>query len=131
MIERLIERAGGQPYSLQEGANGATPKDQLMRRIIDGFAEYEPAIIRARTRAALAVKKVRGEVIGAVPYGYKHHGGRLIPHPAEQRLIARVWELHAAGLSPYKIDHELYVEGFRNRRGNAGAPKQVARLIAA
>jgi DNA invertase Pin-like site-specific DNA recombinase len=32
-----------------------------MCRIVDAFAEYERLIIRARTRAALAVKKSCGE----------------------------------------------------------------------
>jgi DNA invertase Pin-like site-specific DNA recombinase len=32
--------------------------------------EYERALIRARTRAALQAKRARGERVGAVPYGY-------------------------------------------------------------
>jgi len=33
---------------------------------VDVFAQYERAVIRARTRAALGVKKARGERVGSV-----------------------------------------------------------------
>src|SRR5262249_29181206 len=38
-----------------------TPEGQLLRGMLDLFAQYERALIRARTRAALAVKRSKGE----------------------------------------------------------------------
>ena len=38
-----------------------------MRTVIDGAAQYEHGLIRARTRAVLAVKRARGERVGAIP----------------------------------------------------------------
>ncbi len=39
-----------------------------MRRIVDAFAEYERLLIKAHTRAALAVKRSRGEQTCDIPY---------------------------------------------------------------
>ncbi len=50
-------------------ANGDSPADAFMRTMLDGAAAYERALIRARTKAALAAKRARGERAGAVPYG--------------------------------------------------------------
>lgn len=48
-----------------------------MRRIVDAFVEYERLVIRARTRAALTVKRSRGERIGGIPYGHQLAARRL------------------------------------------------------
>ena len=45
---------------------GTTGEAQLMRGIVDLFAQYERAIIRTRTKAALAVKIARGERVGGI-----------------------------------------------------------------
>jgi DNA invertase Pin-like site-specific DNA recombinase len=39
--------------------------------IMDAAAAYERALIRARTKAALAAKRARGERSGEVPYGFR------------------------------------------------------------
>ena len=70
MIERLVERAGAKVISADGTGNGDTPEAQLMRNMISAFADYERALIRARTKAALAVKKSRGERTGQIPYGH-------------------------------------------------------------
>jgi hypothetical protein len=55
---------------------------------------------RARTKAALAAKKARGERVGSVPFGYTlTEGGKLAPEPVEQVVAGKVRELRASGLS--------------------------------
>jgi len=48
MIERLAHKAGAQVVAADGTANGDSPESQLMRRMIDAFAEYERALIRSR-----------------------------------------------------------------------------------
>ena len=57
-----------------------------MRDIIAAFAEYERAIIRARTKAALATKKATGERYCCnAPFGHRWASdGRLAVHKAEK-----------------------------------------------
>src|SRR5262245_9545612 len=72
MIERLVAKRGARVVSAAgEGTDSDDPAALLMRRLIDSFAEYERALIAARTRAALGAKRRRGErVSGIIPFGY-------------------------------------------------------------
>lgn len=120
MIERLAERKGARIVSAAgEGTDTNDPTSRLMRQIVDCFAEYERAIIRSRTKAALAVKKARGERVGGIPYGSQLAAdGRLLePHADEQRVLAIVEELRGAGLTYQAVADELNRQGFRSRTG--------------
>lgn len=121
MFERLAERKGARIVSAAgEGTDTNDPTSRLMRQIVDCFAEYERAIIRARTRAALAVKKARGERVGGIPFGYQLAGdGRTLePHANEQRALALLQELRAAGYTFRAVADELNRQGFRSRTGS-------------
>lgn len=65
-IERAARNAGARVVSADGTGNGDTPADGFMRTIIDGAAEYERALIRVRTRAALQAKRARGERVVSV-----------------------------------------------------------------
>lgn len=128
MVERLAERAGARVMAADGTGNHDGPEGQLMRGIVDVFAQYERALIRARTKAALGVKKARGERVGALPLGFEGDGSRLAPNAVEQRAIARVLELRRAGLSIRAIAAALNREG-TPARGNRWHPTTVARVL--
>jgi len=100
-VERAAARAGARLVSATGEGNGDSPADAFLRTVIDGAAQYERGLVRARTRAALAAKRARRERVGAVPYGFalKRDGVHLVAARAEQATIARARELRAAGLS--------------------------------
>src|SRR4051812_7081165 len=79
---RIVSAAG-------EGTENDEPTNVLMRRMVDAFAEYERLIIKARTRAALAAKRRRGERTGQVPWGatLADDGKTLTPAPAELAIL--------------------------------------------
>jgi DNA invertase Pin-like site-specific DNA recombinase len=130
-VERLAERSGARVVSADGAGNGDTPEAQLMRTVLDAVAQYERALIRARTRAALAVKKKRGERTGQVPLGHTlaADGTHLAAHPDEARAVARVHELRAAGASIRGIAKQLATEGI-TPRGATWHPTTVARVLA-
>ena len=103
MIEQLANRRGARIVSA--AGEGSDERDEpaglLMRRVIDAFAEYERGVVRARTRAAMGVKRSRGERIGAIPLGYRlaDNGRTLQRHAAEQAALARIRALRAYGHS--------------------------------
>ncbi len=98
MAEKLVERAGAIVVAADGTGNGEATEALLMRRIVDSFSEYERGLIRARTKAALSVKRNRGERVGSLPYGYRlsDDGVHLIQDPAEQHVVRAVHELRAA-----------------------------------
>lgn len=60
-VDRLCERAGARVDQADGTGNGTGPEAQFLRSVSDAFAAYERALIRARMKAALAVKKAKGE----------------------------------------------------------------------
>lgn len=128
-LERLVERRGVQLVTADGAGDGDTPEAVLLRRICDAVAEHERAIIRARTRAALAIKRARGEKFGSTaPYGWRIVGDRLDRDPAEQVTVRRALELGAAGLSLRQIARILTAEG-HTPRGRRWHPNSVRRIL--
>lgn len=117
LVERLCERHGARIQSADGTGNGDGPEAQLMRNMVSAFAMYERASIRARTKAALAVKKAKGERTGGIPYGFRLGDGgvRLEEHPQEQAAVALARRLRAEGSSLRSIGRALLEHEHRPR----------------
>jgi site-specific DNA recombinase len=117
-VERLAQDAGARVVTADGVTVENTPEGRLMRTLMDAFAEYERALIRARTKAALAVKKARQErVSGRAPLGFRFEEGSLVPEPAEGAILARVQDMRSKGLSIARITAVLNAEGYQLRGG--------------
>jgi site-specific DNA recombinase len=90
-----------------------------MRTVIDGAAAYERALIRARTKAALAVKKARGESTGTAPYGYRvgPDGKTLELDPHEQAVLVELLSVRASGTSYRAVIRYATDRGLFGRTG--------------
>jgi site-specific DNA recombinase len=130
-VERAVRIAGARVVSAIGEGNGDSPADAFIRTVIDGAAQYEHGLIRARTCAALAVKRARGERVGAVPFGLAldADGVRLVADEREQATIARARELRASGLSLRAAAAQLAAEGYASRAGRQFLAQQVARML--
>ena len=132
MLERMATDAGARIVSAAgEGTGSDDPTARLMRTMVDAFAEYERAMIAARTKAALAAKRSKGEVTGTAPYGFAaDDAGRLVPVAAEQDVIARVLASRAAGVTFRGIVAELAHAGVVGRTGKPLDVRQVHNIVA-
>ena len=130
MVEQAAGRAGATLTTADGSSDWAGPEGQLMRGIVDVFAAYERGVIRSRTRAALAVKRSRGERTGQVPYGYSlaADGVHLEENPAEQAIIGGIRTLRAAGLSLRTVTAECERRGLVSRAVRPLALTQIARI---
>ena len=130
MVENAAGRAGASLTTADGSSDGAGPEGQLMRGIVDVFAQYERGVIRSRTRAALAVKRTRGERTGQIPYGYElaTDGVHLTANAAEQSIIGRIRAFRAAGLSLRAITVECARLGLVSRAARPFALTQIARV---
>jgi DNA invertase Pin-like site-specific DNA recombinase len=119
MIERLVAKRGARVISAAgEGTESDDPAGVLMRRLIDSFAEYERLIISARTRAALAAKRRRGErVSGIVPFGYRlaADGRTLEVDAQETTTLEAIQRLRAEGRSLRAVADALNAAGVPTR----------------
>lgn len=134
IVEAAVTKASGTGVilSVSGEGNGTTPADQFMRTVVDGAAQYERALIRSRTRAALAELRSKGlKTGGGVPFGYISqdtvHGRTLVQSPAEQATIRQARELRALGLSWCAVARRL---GASPRTGKTFQALQVQRMLA-
>lgn len=130
MVERLAERAGARVLTADGTGNGDGPESGLMRGIIDVFAQYERALIRARTKAALAVKKSRGERVGEIPFGFRlgNVGSHLEANAQEQATIGLIVRLRRQGLTISAIVDRLTQDRVP-ARGSRWHATTVSRLL--
>ena len=111
--------------------NGEGPEAALLRTLLDAFAAYERALIRGRTKAALAVLKAQGRRTGGVPYGWTATArGQLLPNPEEQATVSRARALRAEGKSLRGVAAALAGEGRLPRSGGEWAIQTIRRLVA-
>lgn len=130
MIDRMVVDAGARVVSAAgEGTDSDDPSSMLMRRMVDAFAEYERALIAARTRAALAVKRSRGEATSHAPFGFRAVDGVLVADEAEQAVIAQVRVARARGMTVRAICDELRAAGIVSRKGKPLAVSAVGELV--
>lgn len=129
MIERMAERVGARVTSAAGEGEGDDPASKLMRTMIDAFAEYERAVIKARISAALAVKAARGEKVGGICRYGEAEGNAAERNAAEREIVDVVVALRDAGLSIRGIAAELAARGMRTRRGGEIQSTQVARIL--
>lgn len=117
MIEAGVTRKKAKIVSVgEEGANSDDPSSILMRRMIDAFAEFERNIIRGRTKSAMAAKKLKGERVGHIPFGFRLGQGKLLePNPEEQAILVKIRELRMEGMSMREIAEQLNQRKIFNR----------------
>jgi len=93
LLERELERDGIAIVSCDGSGNGSGAEAELMRTILGALGQYERALIRSRTKAALAAQRARGvRSAGSIPYGNRlaADGKTLEPHPAEGPVVERI-----------------------------------------
>ncbi len=131
MVERLVERNGAHVLSADGAGNGDGPEAVLMRQMIDAFAQYERAIIRGRTKAALAAKKARGERTGNVPYGFQLAADKkhLEPNVDELAVIDQMRILRESGNSLRQISALLAEVGEVARNGKPFTAQQISLIL--
>lgn len=133
MVEQLAKREGAIVASADGVGNGDGPEARMMRGIVDLFAEYERLLIAARTKAALDIKRRRGERIGLhAAFGTRlsSDGKRVEVDKRELRTMAFIRKLHAQGLSLHKIVARLdHMPKSHPARGRKWYAMGVSRIL--
>jgi DNA invertase Pin-like site-specific DNA recombinase len=115
VLEWATKNAGAQLVSVDHGVDdGADEVALLIRKTLDDMlAQVERLRASQRTKAALAVKRSRGERTGYVPLGHKlgADGVHLEVDEVEARALERILALRASGLTIRAIADRLNAEG--------------------
>ncbi len=110
----------------------STAMGRFFLTVMAGAAEMERNLICERTAAVMAHKRACGEYTGGrVPYGWRvsSDGVRLVPHEAEQQVIAAARELRESGLSLRRVGAALAAEGLLPRSGGRWHAETVKSLL--
>ena len=127
-----MAKAGAQLLSVSEQIDTRTAAGRMVLNLLTTVSQWEREVIGERTTGALAVKKSKGERVGAIPFGQRlaADGIHLEEHPAEQEAIQIIETLREDGLSYRKIAAELTARGI-TPRGKTWHPTTVTRIVKA
>lgn len=110
----------------------STAMGRFFLTVMAGAAEMERNLVSERTKAAMAYKRSNGELVGAVPYGFRldDDGVKLVGDESEQAVVAEARQLRSAGLSLRAVARELASKGFLARNRKTFAAMQIKRMVA-
>lgn len=131
LAEAELQRHGA-TLAVADGAGGGQdPTSELVRGILFSVARFEKAMIRARIKAALDVKRRRGERTGATPYGKQvaDDGKTLVEDPKECATQRELQALRASGLTVREVLSHATTMGLLNRVGKPFTLAALHKLI--
>ena len=139
VIADAFERAARASGAAVRDTEGASEREGVSgvidRGMRDLMSQVEIANIKARTKAALAVKKARGELTGKAPYGMQtgDDGVTLVPHEGEQAVLAFVRDLATRGQGARiaTIVERVKAAGFTSRVGKPFMRTQIVNMLRA
>jgi DNA invertase Pin-like site-specific DNA recombinase len=128
--ERLVADARAKVVTADGVTCENTPEGQLMRGLLDLFAQYERAMIRARTKAAMLAKGRRGEYTGGeAPYGYRAQGANVVEDEDEQRVIRMIQHWHTKEKGGPAVIARALNNAHVPCRGSVWHAKSVSRIL--
>lgn len=131
-IAERLDKAGADLVSLTEKIDTTTAAGKMVFRLLAVLSEFERDLASERTKSALAHKAAKGERTGDIPYGWDlaANGIQLVENPAEQCVLSRIRECHAAGKTLREIADQLTAEGVPTKKRRARWTHQaVGRIV--
>lgn len=131
-IAERLEKSGADLVSLSEKIDTTSAAGKMVFRMLAVLSEFERDLVSERTTNALAHKKSKGQLVGAVPFGFdlEDDGVSLTPNQHEQEIIETIQALRARGLSLRAIASELTNQGIPTKTGgHEWTHTAVARIV--
>ncbi len=127
LIAHLAARHGAR----LQWARGDRETPEEAAKLVGAFAEFERAAARLRSRAAVAMKRARGEAAGRCPWGYRLGEDKktLVPDEREQDVIAVVRAMRQSGRKIREIVEALRDMGVVGRNGKPVGATRVFEMI--
>lgn len=118
LAESELRKNGASLVCADGTGGGDDPTSELIRGILLSVARFEKALIRSRIKAALAVKRSRGERLGgAPPYGFCVDGKSLVPNFDEVSAKELLRQWRAEGMTIRALQERATSEGLLSRTG--------------
>ncbi len=116
-ISECFEKSDASLVSLDENIDTSTPVGRLLYTLIGALAQWEREEISARIAASIPIRARLGRHTGGQgSYGYHWVDGKIIPNPAEEFIVKRIFELFLETGKVLSTCEQLTKEGFRARK---------------
>lgn len=115
--------------SIADRLDLSTAQGRAMAGVSAVFSELDRALIAQRTADALGELRSQGRVYGAVAFGFRREGDRLILDDIEQRVLVRIRRLRGRGLSYDRIARSLNGSGVPAKRGGTWHAMSVRSVL--
>lgn len=133
VIEDRVARRGATIVStIGEASGDDSPQGKAFRRFMDVLNQLERDMAVARTKAAMAQKKQRGELCSRhPPFGMRvdPDGKTLVKDDKEQAAIIRIKAMRQGGQSYPDIDAALIEAGLKPRFGYKWHPRILSKIV--
>lgn len=128
----LMNRRGVAFHSLSEQIDTTTAVGRFFVTTLAALAQLEREQVGERTRAILLHKKLNGERVGQIPFGFHLSGEQVVPDEREQHVIATVRDLRTGGMTYREIANYLTRHNIQNKNGGTKwFTSQVHRMLRA
>ena len=131
LIEEFFTESGTEFLSITEKVDTSTAMGKFFLTIMGALAQMERELISERTKAALSMKKEKGEHVGSSPLGFKTMpDGSRVEIPGEMELVRFIKKLRKRGTSYGAIASRLNREERPTKRGGkwyAGTVRYVCK----
>lgn len=129
LAELELQKSGIALDCADGAGSGSDPTSELLRSILFAVARFEKSMIATRIKAALAVKKSRGELTGSAPFGTRRGGDgkTLVVDFEEAATASEIRALRASGLTVRAVQAEAAKRGLV---GRSGRPLSVSAIHA-
>lgn len=106
--------------SVQESLDTASASGRLVLNIMCCVSQWEREILSERTKDAMMQKKLNGERVGNIRYGFRlaEDQKHIEPNPLEQSVLKRIRELRSSGETLRTIADALNQESITTRSGS-------------
>ena len=130
-ITARLSKCKADLVSLTESIDTTTAAGKMMLAMLAAFAEFERNVVSERTKSALRFKRARGELVSRLPrFGqYVGAGGRVVPHPDEQKTLGVIRALRNEGRRPGSVTAWLNRAKIPTRTGGKWHRSTVTRIM--
>jgi DNA invertase Pin-like site-specific DNA recombinase len=127
----LLEKKKVALVSVAESLDTSSAAGRLVITIMGAVSQWEREAIGERTRDALGHKKMNGERVGNIQFGYRlaPDGKHVEFDPVEQAVLREIGRLRKRGYTLRGIAATLNGQARRTRRGTAWRHEHIARII--
>jgi len=120
-LAEKLSSSGSDLVSLSEKIDTQSAAGKMVFRMLAVLNEFERDQLAERTKELLKHKRLKGERVGKVPFGFTlaADGIRLIRNDQEFEIINLIEHLREEGLSLRSIASELSSRGIQTKEGNS------------